>query len=136
MKVKFSKIVAFTPEWNDNLQLPEGERVKLNLKPMKFDDLMLVMDALGGQSAVEAAREGGAEALQSRLDMAKFLGSTRDILAKYASDLTGLDGDDGALTMEDVVTYPAFMGLAIEVLMKLASISTPSETTEGNSEGQ
>lgn len=136
MKVKFSKSVQFTPEWNKNRELPEKDQIKLVLKPLLFDDLLAIMDALGGNKIIQEVKESGAEAVRERVDMPRVIKEVGALLPKYVTEFSGLEDDVGPITIEEITQYPAFLGLAIEVLMKLAEISSPSEETEGNSEGQ
>jgi hypothetical protein len=131
MRVKFSKSVAFTPTWNDNLKLPENERIQATLKPLEFDDLMTMMDAFGGANVVREAIASGAEAAQDQFDITKMLRNVGDILPRYVT-ITGLEDDDGPVDIDGVVRYPTYMGLAAELLIKVSEISMPTESDEKN----
>lgn len=139
MKVKFSNSIPFTPTWNGNDQLPEEDQVKSVLRPMLFDDLMSFFDAIGGAKAAgelkTLAADGNVEELTNKLDFGKLIREVGNLVPKYAT-IENLEGLDGPLSAHDIVKYPMFMGLTIELLTKLADISSPSEDAEGNSEGQ
>lgn len=136
MRVNFSKAVEYIPEWNGNTSLPTVQQIKVTLRPMRFEHVMSVMDAMGGNAALAAAQGGSAEELAAQINTAHVVTEIATILPMYAENLLNLDGDEGALSIADISTYPSFMNLAVELLMKLVSISTPTETDEGNSEGQ
>lgn len=139
MKVKFSANVPYTPEWNGNRQLPEKEQIKSILKPMEFDDLMSFFDAIGGSKVAVELKEqissGNVDVVKERVDFTKVIQQVGSLVPKYAT-IENLEGDDGPLTVEAIARYPRFMELIIELLSKLSEISSPSEETEGNSEGQ
>lgn len=137
MKVQFSKSKKFTPEWNDNKKLPKDEQITVTLRPMRFDDLMNIMDAMGGAKIAQQAQEGvSAEEIATKVDATAFLRENGAVIGKYVSELVNLDGEDGPVSIEEVCIYPAFMSLAMELTMELVAISMPSEQTEGNSPGQ
>jgi hypothetical protein len=136
MKLKFSKNVLFIPAWEGNLELHPSEQISMRLKPVEFEDLMLIMDAMGGSKVMEAYKEDGVDGAQKMLDATALLKAVKGIIPKYTSELTNLNGEEGPLTINDIVVYPNFMGLAIEIIMKLTNISMSSEETEKNSEGQ
>lgn len=136
MKVKFSKSKSFTPAWNGNRDLPPEEQIQVTLKPMHFGDLMTLMDAMGGAKTIQAAQDGATpEELTNQVNITKVVSDTSDMLPRYAV-LTGLEDDEGPVSMGDVALYPAYAGLSFEILMELANISMVSEKSEGNSQGQ
>lgn len=122
MKVKFSLVSEFTPEWNDNKKLPEAEQCKATLKTLESMDLLELADALERQGL-----EGEVDtSTMSSKDIKSLLSETGRLLPKYVT-IEGIEGDDGPVTLEQIVTYPDFMELAVELLMKLANISQPNE---------
>jgi hypothetical protein len=126
MKVKFSREVPYTPEWNGNRDLPEKEQVKVILKPMQVADLLLVMDAMG--------RKPG-EAAAEQVDVGRLIREAGGILPKYIT-LQGLEDDNGPVAVEDILNFGAYVPLASELLMECARISMPSDAAEGNSKPQ
>lgn len=122
MRVKFSLITDFTPEWNGNRDLPEAEQVKATLKTLESMDLLELADALerqGLEGEVDTAK-------MTSKDIKSLLLETGRLLPKYVT-IEGIEGDDGPITLEQIVTYPDFMELAVELLMQLANISQPTE---------
>lgn len=125
MKIKFSREVPYTPEWNGNRELPEGEQVRTTIKPMTVEDLLIVMEAMGRRPGQEAG-----SAVQ--VDVGKLISEAGAMLPKYV-DITGLDDDSGPVTTKDLLTFGAFIPLASELLMECVRVSMPSETAEKNS---
>ncbi len=122
MKVKFSLITDFTPEWNGNRELPEAEQCKVTLKTLESMDLLELADALERQGI-----EGEVDtSTMTSKDIKSLLKETGRLLPKYVT-IEGIEGDDGPVTLEQIVTYPDFMELAVELLMQLANISQPTE---------
>src|SRR5258708_2948282 len=122
MKYAFSRTVDYIPDWNGNKKLDEKDQVSVVLKPMELEDMFLLMDATSGMDGANAS-------IQRVKDVVKNAGH---LLPKYATlrNLTGETGEE--ITINDLVTFPAFLNLASEILMKLATMSMPSEATEGN----
>ncbi len=122
MKVKFSLSSDFTPEWNKNKELPEGEQCKAVLRTLESMDLLELADALERQGL-----EGEVDtSTMSTANIRSLLSETGRLLPKYV-EITGIEGDEGPITLEQIVTYPDFMELAVELLMQLANISQPTE---------
>ncbi len=122
MKVAFSLITEYIPEWNDNRDLPEDEQCKATLNTLESMDLLELADALerqGLEGEVDTSR-------MTSKDIKSLLKETGRLLPKYVT-IEGIEGDDGPVTLEHIVTYPDFMELAVELLMKLANISQPTE---------
>jgi hypothetical protein len=132
MKIKFSKSVDYVPEWNKNRELPLSEQIKSTIKPMEFDDLLTIMDAMGGQKAID---EAGGDTSKVKFDSGKFMQEAGNLFPKYVS-LSNIEDADGPVNPADLLKYPVYAGLVVELLMKSSSISVPSDATEGNSEGQ
>lgn len=127
MKVKFSLVTEYIPEWNENRELPEAEQCKASLKTLESMDLLELADALERQGV-----DGEVDSTKmTATDIKSLLSETGRLLPKYVS-IEGIEGDDGPITIEQVVTYPDFMQLAVELLMELANISQPTEEDLGN----
>lgn len=123
MKIKFSKEVAYIPEWNGNKELPDEEQVKVKLKPIKVGDLLLIIDAMGERRP------------DNKLDVkavANLLKEAGHLIPTY-TDVTGLTSEDGSpITSGEIIQYPYFMELAGELLMQLANLSTPGDDDTKN----
>jgi hypothetical protein len=127
MKISFSEKITFVPEWKGNDKLPEDEQIKVTLKVMTMSDLLTVMDmfqASGLSGEVDAAK---VDVEKTK----KVLAGAKEILPKYA-EITNLELDTGFASIETVVHYGTFTRLAMEILLKLAQISTPNEEEQGN----
>lgn len=122
MKVSFSLTSEYTPSWNKNKELPEAEQAKATLKTLESMDLLELADALERQGV---SGEVDTEKM-TPADIKALLGETGRLLPKYVT-VTGIEGDDGPITVEQITTYPDFMELAVELLMELANISQPTE---------
>ncbi len=125
MKVKFSREVPYIPEWNGNRDLPETDQVKATIKPMKVEDLILVMDAMG-------RKPGEAADTTNHMDMGRLIKEAGSIIPRYVT-FTGLEDESGPVSMEDMMSFGAYMPLMAELLMECAKVSMPSEMAEGNS---
>jgi len=137
MKVSFSRLVSYTPEWNDNAEAPEAEQVKVKLKPLEVADLIVLMDSMsaagGGQVDPESLT---AMADPNNLDQMKhLLEACGEMIPKYCV-IEGLEDEAGPVTAEDLVKFPFYMELSAELLGKLAEISMPTEVEEKNSAPQ
>lgn len=127
MKVQFSLAREYTPEWNGNRELPEDEQVKATLKTLESMDLLELADALERQGV-----DGEVDSTKmTAKDIKALLTETGRLLPKYV-EVTGIEGDDGPITMHQIIAYPDFMELAVELLMQLANISQPTEDDLGN----
>jgi hypothetical protein len=122
MKVKFSLTREFVPEWQDNRELPDAEQCKCQMKTLESMDLLELADALERQG-LEGTVDTGK---MSAKDIKLLLEETGRLLPKYVT-VENLEGDEGQVTLEQIVTYPDFMELAVELLMQLANISQPTD---------
>jgi len=124
MKIDFSLSVPYTPEWRGNKDLPETEQVSCKLVVLDMGSLMSLVDAfteMGITGEVDTDNISG-DKIKPVLDQ---FGS---LLPAHVEDFTGLyDASGRALTVEDIVKYPRFLNLALELLMKLSEISSPSD---------
>lgn len=125
MKIEFSNTVPFVPEWNNNSKLPEKEQIKTELKVLQMGSLLGLIEAF--QKAQSS--EDGASKQSIRPVVEEF----KHLIPEHVVKLTGLyDGSGKALTTEDIVNYPNFLNLTLELLMKLAEISSPLGEDEKN----
>ena len=128
MKLKFSLKRPYTPEFNGNRELPEAERIECVLPTLDNFDLLELGDAFTRAGMQDGNLDTSAiTAEQARV----LLNATLNIIPKY-TELTGLEGDDGPLTIEQIVRFPDFQALATELLVTLAQISAPTEADTGN----
>lgn len=124
MKVKFTKSVTFTPLWNNNTALPDDEKVTVTVNVMSFADLMKLLDSMREFKADDGAP-----------DASKLLVAAGDLLGRYAT-VHNLSDDEGPVDMQKLTKYSAFIGLAMEIMLKLSEVSTPSADDVGNSPKQ
>jgi len=117
MKIKFSKSIVFTPVWRGNDLLPKGERFTIALEVLQFNDLMILLDAF---------KKKGEEA-----DIGAITAVAISLLPKYAK-VRNLHDDDGEVNIEQLVKYPSYLDLVVEILTKLSEISMPTKDDEKN----
>ncbi len=128
MKIKFSLKRDFVPEFNGNRDLPEVDKIKCILTTLDNFDLLELGDAFSRSGM----QDGELDTSKISAEQARILlDATVSIIPKY-TELTGLDGDDGPLTVEQIVRYPDFQELATELLVELARVSAPTEADTGN----
>lgn len=139
MKVKFSNEVTFIPTWKGNDTATEANQFRVIVKPLEMNDLIDLLDVLGSVDkdklasvGDEPSEENAKEALDQSKEMLKQCGH---LVPKYCK-VENLEGENGPVSIQDVVTYPFFMQLSIEILMQMAVISMPTETDEKNSDQQ
>ena len=129
MKIDFSVSVPFVPEWRGNDKLPAKEQIKMDLEVLELGALMQLVDAFtkAGLQNEASPENMDVGAMQPILD--KF----GDVLPKHVKNLKGLfDASGKAVSIEDVAKYPVFLNLGVEILMKLAEISSPSDADVKN----
>jgi hypothetical protein len=126
MKIKFSRTVVYIPEWNGNRSLPQGDQIICTIKPMVLGDLVILLDVLGGMT-----NEDGTKTNLTAAEATKMIEATKDILPKYV-EMTGLEDDDGPVSVDQMTMYAQYMPLASEIIMACANISSPGQSTEGN----
>lgn len=122
MKVLFSLVREYTPEFNGNRELPEAEQCKATLKTLESLDLLELADAMERQGLEGTVDTGKMKAG----DIKSLVSEVGRLLPKYVT-VTNLEGSDGPISVEVLVAYPEFMELAIELLLQLSNISQPTE---------
>lgn len=128
MKIAFSLKRPFVPEFNGNRDLPEADQIKCVLTTLDNFDLLELGDAFNRAGMTD----GEIDTSQITTEQARILlDATVTIIPKY-TELTGLEGDDGPLTIEQIVRFPDFQLLATELLVELARISAPTDADRGN----
>ena len=128
MKIGFSKEVKYSPEWRDNDT--SSHPFTATMTVVSMETLITLMDTFKS-----AGIEPGDEVHEEDVDvdtLRKMLDTCGDLLPEHVK-LSGLIGDgDIEITIQDVVEYGEFVGLAGELLGKLAEISSPNEDDAGN----
>jgi len=129
MKIDFSSSVPYVPEWRGNQNLPAKEQVKCDLEMLELGDLMSLVDAFSQAGIGTTAKP---EEIQTGA-MTPILDKFATILPKHVKNLKGLyDASGKAVGIEDIIKYPVFLNLGVELLMKLAELSSPSDEDEKN----
>jgi hypothetical protein len=130
MKISFSKEQKYVPTWRGNDTLPLEEQVSVTLKVMNMASLMGLLDVFS-----EVGLTGEVDTEKVSNDKIKpIVAQFGSMMPEYVVDLKGLFDTAGeAMTVEDIVTYPVFLNLCLELLMKLTEISSPSDDDVGNS---
>ena len=129
MQISFSREHVYAPEWNGNNDLPEAEQFTATLKILDVGDLLVLLDAFskaGVEVKVEVNDVGTNE-------LRPILETVGHLLPKYVTvkNLRNKESDID-IDVAQIVEFPYFMSLSVELLMKLAEVSTPSETDEKN----
>jgi len=129
MQISFSREHVYTPEWNGNDKLPEAEQFTATLKILDVGDLLFLLDAFsnaGIEGKVEVSDVGTTQ-------LRPILETVGHLLPKYVTvkNLRNKESDVD-IDVAQIVEFPYFMSLSVELLMKLAEVSTPSETDEKN----
>lgn len=126
MKFAFSKEVDYVPEWNGNDKLPAKEQVKCKLTVLNMNELMTLVDAFTSAGITGELNTEDTSAMKPILDQ------MGPLLPKHV-EIKGLYDEGGkAITMEEIVEFPIFLNLCVELLMKLSEISSPSEEDAKN----
>lgn len=127
MKIEFSKSIAYTPKWNDNLKLADADQLKATLTPMPLGVLLSCTEALSQNNVTkdELTTDG-----INKSNVEKMRGSI-DAIAEYLPKYVELQGAEG-FTIQDVVGYARFGGLANELIGQLVTISSPNATDVKN----
>jgi hypothetical protein len=123
MKVEFSLITTYIPEWEGNRDLAKHEQVSVECRAMGTTDLLALGDAL------ERAQIGAevTETKKIKTEQASILlDQAAELIPKYCKILN-LEDLDGPVTADRVVTVPRYNDLGLEILMNLAGIVTPDE---------
>lgn len=127
MKVKFTVSQRFEPEWEGNRELPEDERISMTLCPLDLASLVELSDAFRAAGASENNTE------VSQTDMMPVLNQFKHVLPQCVTDFKGLSNQDGtAIGVEQIIKYAHFTSLAVEILMKIVEISSPSDSDVKN----
>ena len=122
MKVSgFSKTQPFTPAFNKNRDLPEGEQLRCKLTVLTLNELIDVQDTLAKAQTVE-----GEKLSSDKLKM--LLALNAPLLTSHVEFVQGNDG----FSVEDVTSYAHFFDLALEILKELNRVSQPTETDVKN----
>lgn len=136
MKVKFSKVVPFTPDFNGNKSLPDDEQIKYELTPMELADFYDVLDALSSIKGTKQ-EDGTIQIDTSKLNSSsqkEFMKVCQGFLPKYINSVGAKLEDHGGneITVEDIAKYAPMISLLSEFTAKLLEISTPTEVELGN----
>jgi hypothetical protein len=127
VKVRFSKSVEFVPAYNGNKALAPEDQFKADLRVLSTGDLLNVMDALQSSGV-----EGQIDTERANVNnMKEVIALIPTLLPKYAT-IKNLQGEEGELTINDVIDASFFLPLQVELLLQLSVISTPSEDAEKN----
>ncbi len=129
MKIAFSREVKYIPDWNGNKSLPENEQCTAILIPLQMSDLVGLVEVI-------QEFEGGEDG-EVKVPMEKAVGVLGKINhLKDNITINNLEDESGPVTSDDIVKFPRFMGLTMELYNQLAAISMPNEDDEKNSNAQ
>lgn len=130
MQISFSHTHNYVPEWRGNNTLPAGEQFSVTLTVMNVSNLMFLIDSFS-----EAGIDGKVEVGDFGSDQLKPLVEKIGHLLPEHAEVVNLKNSETAtdITIKEVVEYPYFLNLSVELLMKLSELSTPNDDDVGNS---
>ena len=131
MKFEFTPASKFIPEWNGNRDLPEEEQITMIISVLEMGDLLDLMDLIESDSSEDQVDSDNLKPSTVKSIVEK----AQQLLPKYITEFQGLDVDSGPISLEDLVQYPQFMSLVVEITFELINISTPNEDDRKNSAG-
>lgn len=132
MRYKFSLEHNYVPTWNGNKDLPEGEQIKVKIKPFEFGDTLLLLDALTQIGVADADGKVDTDKMDAK-SIKPLIEQFGALLPKAATVINLKDDAGGDIDIGTVVRFGAFFGLAAEILMYGVSISAPNESDTKNS---
>ena len=124
MKAGFSLTKRYAPQFAGNKQLAAEQQLIATLKMPEVNDLFAILDRL--QDAGFKQGNEGDLSLAQATQIAKEAGQ---YLPKY---VTLENAED--FTIKDVISFPPYFGLAVELLFALVNFAQPTETDQKNSE--
>ena len=127
MQINFSKTVKYVPTWRGNQDLPEDQQFSCELTVLNMAELMSLLD-----SFTAIGLEGQVDTDTVENNKIKPVIDEFGTLLPSHVQMAGLNTQHGAVSVEDIVTYPIYLNLALELLMKLSEISSPSDDDVGN----
>ena len=133
MKINFSRLVKFTPEFNNNKSLPEDQQIKFVLRSMSIGDFT------ESAAFIHKISRGNKEVSSDNLDVEQTLSIIKNVgrfVPQHVEEMKGLEDNDGLVGVPSLVSFLPFFPLASEVLLQLLSISAPNADDVGNSTGQ
>lgn len=122
MKAGFSLVKKFVPKWNGNRDA--SEPLTVTMKMPEVGDVFSMLDVLKTQQVTTDADASSVGIERSRI-IAKECGV---YLPRYIE----LDNAED-FKIEDVVKYPPYFPLAIELLFELLAYAQPNEAEVKNS---
>lgn len=123
MKAGFSLEQRYVPTWNGNAELNAADQMVAVLKMPTVQDLFTVIDTL--------SRNGvGATEDSAKLGMARNTAIANEAGTYVTKYVTLQNAED--FTLEQVVTYPPYFGLAVELLFAIIKFAQPNEDEEKN----
>jgi hypothetical protein len=123
VKTNFSLKQLYTPEWNGNKTLPEKDQLVAVMSMPDVQDTFEIIERLqaNGVTAQDSATVGFARARAIAAQAGEYI-------PKYMV----LEGAEN-FSVEDVIKYPPYFNLAVELLFELVRFAQPSEDDTKNS---
>jgi hypothetical protein len=117
MKVQFSKEVRYIPLWKGNKDLTGNDQIAVSLAPLKLGELLDVLDILK-----RADFQQGTEQQLTAMQMRTIAVEAGKYLPEHVVKFEGAEG----FSLDDVVNYADFFGLAVELIFELVRLSSPT----------
>jgi hypothetical protein len=129
MKLSFSRNVEFTPTFNGNEQLPLEQQIKMRLKPLDLAELAFVGEII---KEIGLDKEDAKQEIASP-KMRALANDLSALLKGHVLELKNLEDADGAVPIDRLALDVPYVSLALETIVRLASISAPGEADTKNS---
>jgi hypothetical protein len=124
MKSGFSLTKRFVPTWNGNIDANAADQLVAVFNMPTIKDLFDIIDVLQTNGLTDSDIKGKLE------QNAKVANEAGTYLPKYVQLQNAED-----FTIEDVVKYPPYFALAVELLFALIAYAQPGEGDAKNSNG-
>lgn len=129
MKVKFSRVIDYIPEYNDNRKLSAPDQIKTKLTVLTLAELAFVGEIIAKLGLDK--EKGTLDAVKSSA-LKEMAADLAGILTAHVT-LSGLEDETGPVEVAQLASLAPYMQLSLELLVELANISAPGETDVKNS---
>lgn len=124
MKAGFSLTSRYVPDWNKNKSLPEKDQLVATLSMPTVQDVFSILDRFSANGVTGAVDTSVSLGMKRNTAIAAEAG---EYLPKYVK----LEGNED-FSVEDLVKYPPYFALAVELLFALVSYAQPNEADENS----
>ena len=128
MKANFSLEQRYVPKWKDNDKLAPDQQLVAKLKMPTVQDVFSILERFAANGVSGKIDTDAPDALALGMKRSTAIASeVGTYLPKYVELVNAED-----FKIEDVIQYPPFFDLAVELLFALVSFAQPNEADEKN----